>query len=77
MPTTTSRAPPASRDGAASGVEQTAYEELADAPVTPMALEEFIGRSVHAPQTLRGREVRLLGFVSAGKSPDTPGTSTA
>ncbi|MEV0410678.1 TIGR03943 family protein [Streptomyces sp. NPDC050448] len=61
----------ASRGGAASGVEQTGYEELADAPFTPMALQEFIGRSVHAPKTLGGREVRLLGFVSAGKSPDT------
>ncbi|WP_241253507.1 TIGR03943 family protein [Streptomyces sp. W1SF4] len=61
----------ASQDGAASGVERSAYEELGDAPVTPMALEEFIGRSVHAPKTLRGHEVRLLGFVSAGKSPDT------
>ncbi|MEU3776225.1 TIGR03943 family protein [Streptomyces sp. NPDC032472] len=61
----------ASRDGAATGVEQAAYEELPEAPTTPMGLEEFIGRSVHAPKTLRGREVRLLGFVSAGKSPDT------
>ncbi|MEU8431529.1 TIGR03943 family protein [Streptomyces sp. NPDC029216] len=61
----------ASRDGAAAGIEQTAYPELADAPVTPLALEEFIGRSVHAPKTLRGREIRLLGFVSAGESPDT------
>ncbi|NXY95061.1 TIGR03943 family protein [Streptomyces sp. BR123] len=61
----------ASRNGAASGVEQTGYEDLADAPVTPMALEEFIGRSAHAPKTLDGREVRLLGFASAGKSADT------
>ncbi|WP_050779522.1 TIGR03943 family protein [Streptomyces sp. C] len=61
----------ASQDGAASGVERSAYEDLGDAPVAPMALEEFIGRSVHAPKTLRGHEVRLLGFVSAGKSPDT------
>ncbi|MFE2310189.1 TIGR03943 family putative permease subunit [Streptomyces sp. NPDC059431] len=61
----------ASRDGAAAGVEQAAYEDLADAPTTPMAMEEFIGRSVHAPKTLRDRTVRLLGFVSAGKSPDT------
>lgn len=61
----------ASREGAASGVERTGYEDLADAPVTPMAMEEFIGRAVHAPKTLGGREVRLLGFVSAGKSPDT------
>ncbi|MFF4579989.1 TIGR03943 family putative permease subunit [Streptomyces sp. NPDC001373] len=60
----------ASRDGAASGAEQNTYEELADAPTTPLALEEFIGRSVHAPKTLRGRQIRLLGFVSAGKSPD-------
>ncbi|KIF01013.1 hypothetical protein PL81_37955 [Streptomyces sp. RSD-27] len=62
----------ASRDGAAaSGAEQNSYEELADAPTTPLALEEFIGRSVHAPTTLRGRQIRLLGFVSAGPSPDT------
>ncbi|MEW2416970.1 TIGR03943 family protein [Streptomyces sp. NPDC046866] len=61
----------ASRDGAAAGIEQAAYEELPDAPTTPMALEEFIGRSVHAPKTLRGHTVRLLGFVSAGKTPDT------
>lgn len=61
----------ASRDGAAAGVEQTGYEELGEAPITPMALEEFIGRSVHAPKTLAGREIRLQGFVSAGKTPDT------
>ncbi|GLX19521.1 TIGR03943 family putative permease subunit [Streptomyces lavendulae] len=62
----------ASRDGAAaSGVEQTGYADLAGAEVTPMAMEEFIGRAVHAPKTLAGREVRLLGFVSAGKGPDT------
>ncbi|MER6216673.1 MULTISPECIES: TIGR03943 family putative permease subunit [unclassified Streptomyces] len=61
----------ASRDGAASGSEQSAYGDLGNAPTTPMALEEFIGRSVHAPKTLDGREVRLLGFVSGGKSPDT------
>ncbi|GAA0284738.1 TIGR03943 family protein [Streptomyces polychromogenes] len=61
----------ASRGGAASGAGQSAYGELGDAPVTPLALEEFIGRSVHAPKTLDGREVRLLGFVSAGKAPGT------
>ncbi|MFH7595568.1 TIGR03943 family protein [Streptomyces racemochromogenes] len=61
----------ASRDGSASGGEQSAYGDLGDAATTPMALEEFIGRAVHAPKTLDGREVRLLGFVSAGKSPDT------
>ncbi|MER5728347.1 TIGR03943 family protein [Streptomyces sp. NPDC002138] len=62
----------ASRDGAAARVEHSAYKDLLpDAPITPLALEEFIGRSVHGPNTLRGRKVRLLGFVSAGKSPDT------
>ncbi|MFJ5708168.1 TIGR03943 family putative permease subunit [Streptomyces sp. NPDC093105] len=61
----------ASRDGAAARVERTAYEELADAPTTPMALEEFIGRSVYDSMSLRGRKIRLLGFVTAGKSPDT------
>lgn len=61
----------ASRDGTAARVERTAYEELADAPTTPMALEEFVGRSVYDSMSLRGRKVRLLGFVSAGKSPDT------
>ncbi|MFD5421230.1 TIGR03943 family putative permease subunit [Streptomyces sp. NPDC127069] len=62
----------ASRDGAAARVEHSAYKNpLPDAPVAPLALEEFIGRSVNGPETLRGRKVRLLGFVSAGKSPDT------
>ncbi|MFD8008815.1 TIGR03943 family putative permease subunit [Streptomyces sp. NPDC058955] len=61
----------ASRDGGAARVERTAYEELADAPTTPMALEEFIGRSVYDSTSLRGRKIRLLGFVTAGKSPDT------
>ncbi|MEU6880318.1 TIGR03943 family protein [Streptomyces sp. NPDC046712] len=61
----------ASRDGAAARVERTAYEELADAPTTPMALEEFIGRSVYDSTSLRGRKIRLLGFVTAGKSPDS------
>ncbi|MGW0120790.1 TIGR03943 family putative permease subunit [Streptomyces sp. NPDC003327] len=61
----------ASRDGAAVRVERTDYEELADAPTTAMAMEEFIGRSVHDSMSLRGRKIRLLGFVSAGKSPDT------
>ncbi|MFF2194581.1 TIGR03943 family putative permease subunit [Streptomyces sp. NPDC058157] len=62
----------ASRDGAAARVEHSAYKNpLPDAPVAPLALEEFIGRSVNGPGTLRGREVRLLGFVSAGKDPDT------
>lgn len=61
----------ASRDGAAARVERTAYEELTDAPTTSMALEEFIGRTVYDSMSLRGRKVRLLGFVTAGKSPDT------
>lgn len=62
----------AAREGAAaSATGQSTYEELADAPTTPLALEEFIGRSVHAPKTLSGRRIRLLGFVSAGKGPDT------
>lgn len=61
----------ASRDGAAARVERTTYEELADAPTTPMALEEFIGRAVYDSMSLRGRKVRLLGFVTAGRSPDT------
>ncbi|MEU4063126.1 TIGR03943 family protein [Streptomyces wedmorensis] len=61
----------ASRDGGAARVERTAYEELADAPTTPMALEEFIGRSVYDSTSLRGRKVRLLGFVTAGKAPDS------
>ncbi|GAA3398584.1 TIGR03943 family putative permease subunit [Streptomyces roseoviridis] len=61
----------AQREGAAARVERTAYEELADAPTTPMALEEFIGRSLYDSMSLRGRKVRLLGFVTAGTSPDT------
>ncbi|WP_185921648.1 TIGR03943 family protein [Streptomyces sp. WAC06614] len=61
----------ASRDRAAAGVERAAYEELPDAAVTPLALEDFVGRSVHAPNTLRGRTVRLLGFASAGRTPGT------
>ncbi|MFJ3202442.1 TIGR03943 family putative permease subunit [Streptomyces sp. NPDC086989] len=62
----------ASRDGAAARVEHSAYKDpLPDAPIAPLALEEFIGRSVNGPETLRGRKVRLLGFVSAGKGPDS------
>ncbi|MER7515538.1 TIGR03943 family putative permease subunit [Streptomyces sp. NPDC126499] len=61
----------ASREGSAARVERTAYEELADAPTTPMALEEFIGRSLYDSMSLRGRKIRLLGFVTAGRTPDT------
>lgn len=59
----------ASRGGAVSGgAGQSVYGGLGDAPTTPLSLEEFIGRSVHAPKTLDGREIRLMGFVSAGKA---------
>ncbi|MFF5970754.1 TIGR03943 family putative permease subunit [Streptomyces sp. NPDC012769] len=61
----------ASRDGAAARVDRTAYEELAGARTTPMALEEFIGRSLYDSMSLRGRKIRLTGFVTAGRSPDT------
>lgn len=61
----------ASREGGAARVERTAYDELADAPTTPMALEEFIGRTLYDSTSVRGRKIRLLGFVTAGKSPDT------
>ncbi|WP_282697279.1 TIGR03943 family protein [Streptomyces sp. CC208A] len=61
----------ASRDGATARVERTGYEELADAPTTPMALEEFIGRSMYDSMSLRGRKIRVLGFVTAGRTPDT------
>ncbi|WP_418955490.1 TIGR03943 family putative permease subunit [Streptomyces tritici] len=61
----------ASREGGAARVERTTYEELADAPTTAMALEEFIGRSLYDSMSLRGRKIRLLGFVTAGTTPDT------
>ncbi|MFF9340418.1 TIGR03943 family putative permease subunit [Streptomyces sp. NPDC014773] len=61
----------ASRDGAGARVERSVYEELADGPTTPMALEEFIGRSAYDSMALRGRKIRLLGFVTAGESPGT------
>ncbi|WP_435215621.1 TIGR03943 family putative permease subunit [Streptomyces sp. bgisy034] len=60
----------ASRDGAAARVERTAYEELGDAPATPMALEEFIGRSIYDTTSLHDRKVLLTGFATPGRSPD-------
>lgn len=56
----------ANRDGAAATVEQASYQELKSGPVTPMAMSEFIGRSLHDSGSLTGKQVMLTGFVTKG-----------
>ncbi|MFF7590373.1 TIGR03943 family putative permease subunit [Kitasatospora purpeofusca] len=71
----------ASRDGADATVQQTAYQDLpqqsaaadpatqSDAQssaVSPMSLNEFIGRSHDPNRSLAGRTVKLTGFVTPG-----------
>ncbi|WP_137991151.1 TIGR03943 family putative permease subunit [Streptomyces vilmorinianum] len=61
----------AARDGATAAAEVTTYAELENQPTVPMKMAEFIGRSVNDNWSIRGRKVKVMGFVTPG---DRPGT---
>jgi uncharacterized repeat protein (TIGR03943 family) len=61
----------AARDGASAAPEMTAYAELKDEPTVPLRMGEFIGRTVHDTWSVRGRKVKVMGFVAPGSRPET------
>ncbi|MFD7321719.1 TIGR03943 family putative permease subunit [Streptomyces sp. NPDC059875] len=61
----------AARDGASAAAEVTTYDELKEQPTVSLRMAEFIGRTVHDNWSVRGRKVKVMGFVAPGTEPGT------